>query len=459
MPRVRRTAATIVTSLLLPLLVIVPASVASGQPSVTSAAPSQTVAGLPAAVPVKQAKKKKKGYRVRPGLTFNSAVGPAGKRRAIVGKVNRAITHTKNGDTIRIMSWKIWTYAGVTRLLKAQKRGVKIQVLMDKKNTIVENNPHFWRLRNGLAAGNKKIGNKKKHSRAKLCTQSCRGKGGAAHSKFFLFSKAGRSRYVYMSSSANWGDAAANRQWNDMYTFVGDKQIYDFATKIFQEMWRDKPAKRPWQTFTKGKKSQVTAAFAPRGSKGRTNDPLAKTLQQVRCKGAQPAGGGNRTKIRVAPDVIRGEQGMKIARLLRKLWDQGCDVKVGHTVMGVDVMRLLRANRGRGPVPVRHLVQDHDGDGIFDRYFHLKVYTINGYIGNDRSATFVQHGSANTSRLADISDENIVYFRNYRKLTTKYQNHIDYWFRNFPASKPLNARAMILMRAGYIDPYQNMELD
>ncbi|WP_182523990.1 hypothetical protein [Nocardioides dongkuii] len=67
----------------------------------------------------------------------------------------------------------------MTALLNAQKRGVKVQAIMDKKNTIVENNPHFWRLRNGLKAGNKGKP-RARRSAAMLCDHSCRGKGGAA---------------------------------------------------------------------------------------------------------------------------------------------------------------------------------------------------------------------------------------------------------------------------------------
>src|SRR5690606_24076467 len=134
------------------------------------------------------------------------------------------------------------TQAGVTALLKAQKRGVIVKAIMDRKNTVVESNPHFPRLKKGLQAGNRKkdgtLRPKAKRSNAKLCTKSCRGPGGAAHSKFFIFSGSGKSKHIYMHSSSNWGDAAANRQWNDMYTFVGDKGIYDAAVKVFEQAWK-----------------------------------------------------------------------------------------------------------------------------------------------------------------------------------------------------------------------------
>ena len=80
---------------------------------------------------------------------------------------------------------------------------------------------------------------------------------------------------------------------------------------------------------------------------------------------------------------MRNERGMAIAQRLRELWIQGCDVRIAYTVMGVDVFRFLGAATARGPVPKKHLVQDFDGDGEFDNYFHLKALTINGvYDGN-----------------------------------------------------------------------------
>ncbi len=372
--------------------------------------------------------------------------------------MNSAISHTYRGEQIRIYSWKIWTRAGVTALLRAQKRGVIVHVIMDKKNTIVERNPHFYRLRNGLRAGNK---NKPvaKRSAAKLCDHSCRGRGGAAHSKFMLFSKAGKSKNVYMMGSANWGDAAANLQWNDMYTFVGNKAIYNAGVAAFEQSWKDKPLKNPWTELTTGGGSTVVA-WGPTTKASRRDDRLMGTLKRVRCRGATNGAGNarGRTIIRTAPDVIRGKRGMNVALQLRRLWDNGCDVKIGFTVMGKDVSKMLRQHRRRGPVPLRHLVQDFDGDGVFDRYFHLKAYTVNGVIGKKTNATWMLAGSSNTSGLALNSDEEFLYFINRPSITKRYQNHINYWFDHFPESqrRPMAGR---LGSEAPIDPYAKMELD
>jgi phosphatidylserine/phosphatidylglycerophosphate/cardiolipin synthase-like enzyme len=424
----------------------------------TAAAPIEATTGLaPAAAAAKGDAKPK--FRVTPGVTFNNPLGSHAARRALIRKVNVAIDRAPKGSEIRIFSWKIYTRAGVTALLEAQKRGVKVRAIMDKKNTIVERNPHFPRLRKGLAAGNKNRA-KKNWSGARLCDHSCRGRGGAAHSKFMLFSRAGASKYVYMASSANWGDAAANRQWNDMFTFVGNQKIYEAAVKVFDQAFRDKPLANPWfeQTANRGR---IVVAWAPTDAQSRRSDRLLATLRQTKCKGATGSAGNanGRTIIRVAPDVIRGERGMNVARELRRLWDLGCDVKVGYTVMGKDVSQLLRRSGKRGPVPLKHLVQDFDGDGIFDRYFHLKTYTINGRIGQDSEAYWLLTGSSNTSKLALLSDEQLIYLIDQERATKRYQQHIEYWYNNYPVSAPTSSRVRAGIRAGTIDPYANMERD
>ncbi|TIC87405.1 hypothetical protein E8D34_09745 [Nocardioides sp. GY 10113] len=456
MSRVRHSLSLVLISTVLIGLLLAP------QGSSAAAGTAQAAPGATAELGVTEGAARvaaRQKFRVKSGVTFNSPVGNTATKRAIISKVNRAISNTRRGSQIRIFSWKIWTRAGVTALLNAQKRGVVVHAIMDKKNTVVEDNPHFWRLKRGLQAGNK--GRKPaKRSGAILCDHSCRGKGGAAHSKFMLFSKSGASRYVYMHGSANWGDAAANLQWNDMYTFVGQKRIYDFAVKMFDQAYQDKPRKSPWREIRTSDGSAVLA-WSPSDPRSKRNDRLMATLKKVRCTGAT-GGAGNangRTIIRTAPDVIRGKRGMTVATQLRRLWREGCDVKIGYTVMGKDVFRLLNDGGARGPVPKKHFAQDFDGDGVFDRYFHLKVYTVNGVIGRDTSAYWMVSGSANTSQLGLVSDETYSYFFNKAKLTKRYQNHIDYWYRNYPESSVLTGGAERRIANGEIDPYAKIELD
>ena len=366
-------------------------------------------------------------FRPKNGPTFNSPLGSVTDRRAIFRKILRSVNSTKRGSTIKFFTWNFATSEGATALLRAQKRGVRVKLIMDKQNNKEVPNETFRRLRNGLKAGNAKWP-KSRRSWARTCRQSCRGPGGASHSKFFMFSKVGSAKRVVMQGSANLTLAATNNQWNDMYTYVNNKKIWKFTERIFAEASVDKRLKAPFEAI-KLKNSDLIM-FPLQGKKA--YDPVARMLNDVKCRNAASTASG-RTVIRIAPDVLRQGRGMSLATKVRDLWNQGCDIKIGYTVMGIDVGRFLRNPAGRGPVPMKHLVQDFNGDGVFDNYFHLKTMSINGNYAGNRSGYAVLNGSANWSSSSARSDENLGVFYT-KKRTLRYQGHFDYWYNNFPGT-------------------------
>jgi hypothetical protein len=109
------------------------------------------------------------------------------------------------------------------------------------------------------------------------------------------------------------------------------------------------------------------------------------------------------------------------------MWNNGCNIRIGYTVVGIDIGRMLRENSGRGPVPMKHLTQDNNCDGEFDNYFHLKSMTIRGHYNGDRSGYALVNGSANWSGLAKISDENLGIYRS-KKRVQRYEEHLDFWY-------------------------------
>jgi phosphatidylserine/phosphatidylglycerophosphate/cardiolipin synthase-like enzyme len=415
-------------------------------------------------------KPKKPPYVVRPGVTFNSALGSRAAKRKIYDKLLGAINHARPGSQIKIMSWNFMSAEATTALLRAQRRGAIVHLLIDASNNDEDTpNPPFQRLQRELERQN---GHKRpeRRSEAKMCAGSCRSSGGAAHAKYFLFSRTGKSRHVFMQGSANLTVAAAFNQWNDLFTFVDKPKLYAFAEGVFEQAWQDQPVKEPYVSFRAGR---FGIYFSPyKGSKF-VSDPVQDAMDQIRCKGAVQSGNArHRTIVRSAPDVIRGKRGMVAAKRLKKLWDQGCDVRLVYTVMGVDVRRVLRSPSGRGPVPMRHLVQDFDGDGDFDNYFHMKVLTINGVLGKDKTTYLMFNGSSNTSDLATWSDENIGSIRG-KGYTVKYQEHIDYWFEHAPKDGCEGQRERLGLcgtsaggaggggaaRTWVADPYVNVDLD
>ncbi len=404
--------------------------------------------------PVTRLAAKPKRYSPRPGVVFNTALGARSSRNAIFGKIIAAINHAPAKSRVRIMSWNIMSRTAVDALLRAQARGVKLRVLMDNTNLVDIPNPGFKRLRAGFKRANQKLPMKRR-SYAKTCMQSCRGARGAAHSKIYLFSKTGKAHDVVMSGSANLTVAGAVNQWNDMYTWVDNGGLYQFAVRVYREMWKDQPVEQQFVQHSTGKD---TLGFTPLiGPGGRTPDPVQNLLSQVSCKKAKTTRHG-RTIIRAAPDVMRNERGMAIAQRLRDLWAQGCDVRIAYTVMGVDIFKFLGQPTARGVVPKKHLVQDFDGDGEFDNYFHLKALTINGVLGDDRRAYVTLNGSSNWSGFAAVSDENFGIITR-RNTTLRYQQFIDHWYENFPKSTAPNAMAARRLARGDINPYAHVDMD
>ena len=378
---------------------------------------------VPASTPAQAAPD---NYTPKRGVTFNNPLGDATAKRAIFRQVMRSINSSPRGSDINIFSWNFLTSEGADKLLRAQRRGVRVRLIMDIRNRTEIDNPPFRRLKSGLRAGNEDR-RAERRSWARVCRGTCRAGRGSAHSKFFMFSKAGKARNVVIQGSANFTLASTNNQWNDTYTYVGNPAVWDFTSRIFNEAARDKPVARPFRSLAMGRDRFVIFPLLGK----RAVDPVRSALDKISCRGATNTASG-RTVIRIAPDVIRQDRGMDLARKVRRLWNLGCDVKIGYTVMGIQIGRMLRSKSGRGPVPMRHLVQDFDGDGEFDRYFHLKAMSVTGNVGGDRSGHVVVNGSANWSGLARVSDENVgVYWR--KLLTRRYQKHIDYWYNNFPS--------------------------
>jgi hypothetical protein len=392
-------------------------------------------------------------YHVPAGPIINSATGTKAQQYAIYNHITAAIQHAQPKSWIRIMTWNFMTRGGVNALTNAQKRGVVIRLIMSKANndpSVGAPNPYYNRLQHNFTVWNK-AHPKKPASFTKMCAHSCRGRKGEAHSKYYLFSHSGASKDVLMEGSANYTAAASLNQWNDEFTFVGRTKMFNYALGVYKQMWKDKPVVQAWQSRNFG---DVTLDFSPELGVGwkSSDDPWRQILGQVKCTGATNGNDNHHTIIRLAPDVVRNDRGMELAHLLRGLWNQGCDVQMGYTVIAPAIKQYLESGSGRGPLPLVHLVQDFNQDGQFDNYFHLKVMTVNGVIGSNKAAFEMIDGSSNNSGLATASDENIAVIRR-RGAVLKYQKFITYWIAHPPKYNtthqipPPDERALAGMRA------------
>ncbi len=289
---------------------------------------------------------KPKRYSPKPGVAFNSALGPKADRNRIFGKIIAAINHAPERSRIRVMSWNIMSRTAVDALLRAQARGVKVRVLMDNTNLVDIPNPGFQRLKASFKRTNQRMDIKQsRRSYAKTCIQSCRGARGAAHAKFYLFSKTGKAKNVVMSGSANLTVAGAVNQWNDLYTWVDNRRLFNFASRVYAEMWQDAPVAQQFVQFSTGKD---LLGFTPLfGPSGRTADPVQDLLSRVTCTGATGAGKNGRTIVRAAPDVMRNERGHGHRPAAARAVDPG--VRRPHRLHRHGRRRLPLPRRGHGP--------------------------------------------------------------------------------------------------------------
>ncbi|HET9421120.1 MAG TPA: phospholipase D-like domain-containing protein [Nocardioides sp.] len=378
-------------------------------------------------------------FRPKKGVSFNV---PGSQE--INAKVLRAIRHSPKRSKIRAMTWNFNSWVFVNALRAAHNRGVSVRIIMARTlaNEQGPNGP-FAVMRRALAGGNNNSRRPAMKSWFRTCSHSCRGTGGAMHSKLYLFSKVGRAKQVVMSSSANLTGSAASAQYNDMYTIVGRKKPYAVSIKVFNEAAKDRPA--PYRGYQDGK---IRGWFTP--NKGRPDLPY-QMLNNVKCQGARGAGIRGRTSIRIAQDVFNGDRGAKIARRIKELHRFGCNVRIVYSQMAGQSREILAG------VPKNHLVSDRDGDGAYDIYLHMKAMSISGFYGRNRGARIVYNGTANFSGIGLIADENgLVIERD--GVERAYGRQINRLFNIHLKSVPLDPEVEESVERGLvIDPYRNME--
>ena len=144
--------------------------------------------------------------RVEPGrsaTTFNYPFSTAARRNAIRHRVLKAIKYTPRGARIRLATFSYGDAKMTRALIKAHKRGVSVQLLVNRDSERLGR--PYDRLQRAL--GDRR---KPRHgmspaevSFARSCLRSCRGSRGTLHSKIFLFSQVGHTRWVSMVGSAN----------------------------------------------------------------------------------------------------------------------------------------------------------------------------------------------------------------------------------------------------------------
>ena len=176
----------------------------------------------------------------------------------------------------------------VNALIRAHtRRKVSVRVVMDRLNAN-PSNPNFGvnRLEKALKVGNGKRKNVDK-SFVRKCVSACRAQRGIAHTKFYLFSKAGKARNIIMYGSANATDLAAGAQWNDLYTIRRDR---DDLRRVRQRLQGDDAGHATSSSLTSPtpRRQQGSRCFYPYKGRGHREGPDAERAQPTWSARARP---------------------------------------------------------------------------------------------------------------------------------------------------------------------------
>ncbi len=405
-------------------------------------------------------------YVVQPGITFNHPFRSTKKKTKIQRQIVKTVKNVPAGESIRVMTWNFDSPRLTKVFVKAHQRGVSVQIIMARGLARTQGPGRSYpTLRKALKKGSADRP-KELRSWIRTCVSTCRGKGGAMHSKLMLVSRSGTTNWIAMQGSGNFTGAAAVQQFNDWTTITENQPLYDGWMTMWNQAKKDKNTK-PLRftvpsTTTPG--ATITSIFAPHKKK---IDPALKVLNDVTCSGATNVAGG-RTKVRIANAVWGDERGVKVARKVRALANAGCDVRIVFMMMPMKIRNILRG------LPAKQMVYitGATANKFKDRYVHLKGLSVQGNIGGRTDGTAVLSSSENWTQLGWHSDEQNVIFANDTAMATAYADWVDLIYRqaprnlnNYVNSADPNGRAMpgggpgteFLAPKDY--PFEDLELD
>ena len=397
------------------LAALLAAPMTGGTAGAAPVAASPVSAKAPSAADARKPGKPNKKWKVPIGAKFNNPMVEK-KRFVIERHVLRAIRNTPKGEKITISAYSLDRQVFADELIRAKKRGVKVKVLL---------NDHL--VPNAQVRIQRVLGhNTKKSSFLKRCISGCRADENEynnLHSKFYLFSRTGKNRNVVMLGSYNMTLNAVRWQWNDLYTMVGKKTLYDQFTALFNDMRPDWDKRRASYEFCDGglvcpagdMQKYHTIVF-PRHTTS-SKDAVLDILNNVQCVYTDAAGTQRRTILRLSMHTMRGNRGNYIADKLRDLYAQGCNLRVNYGLMGYHTKQHIGAPTARGRVPLRstgfNLVDDpvstspddEEEPENIERYTHHKYFVLKGSYKGVIDSNIVWTGSTNWSSLGTPQDE------------------------------------------------------
>ena len=358
-------------------------------------------------------------YVVKPGITFNHPFRH-GKRGKIHRRIVKALKNAPAGASVRVITWNFDSPYLARKFIAAHQRGVSVQIIMSRGLARSQGgNPQrsYPMMMRAFARDNDRP--RELRSWIRTCKQTCRGRRGSMHPKLMLVSRSGATNWIVMQGSGNFTGAAAVQQFNDWTTVTENKALYDGWMHMWNQAVQDRNF--PVLRFTVG---NITSMFAPhRGNV----DPALSVLNKVQCTGATNTPSG-RTKVRVANAVWGEERGARIARKVRQLRDQGCDVEIVFMMMQRRIRHILRGMRAKQMV----YILGAEADKFKDRYVHMKGLAVQGHVDGRPDGNVVLSSSENWTRLGWHSDEQNIIIRDDPVMTQKYVDWVDLIYREAP---------------------------
>ena len=306
-------------------------------------------------------------------------------------------------STIRMSAYSITDGRVAKALVAAHKRCVSVQVLMN--NHLSRTTDPAWRTLEN-AFGTRVFGSegRSRRSFAHRCSSGCRGSG-VLHTKMYLFNSTlldpsrNKIRYTTAVGSSNMTSNAAEVQWNDLYTVRGRADLYGTFLRVFNLMKADNGVHRKLIQVNNG---IYQSTFWPQ-ARGAA-DPTMQMLKSVHCTGANGGTGiGGHSVVYINMHAWFGTRGLGLANQVRKMYNNGCYVRVLYSFMSYGVFKKLHSGTG-SRMSVRRTTFSHNGRTAYV-YSHFKNTSVSGYVGKDRSAKVVWTGSNNFTNDGTHFDE------------------------------------------------------
>ena len=212
-----------------------------------------------------------KVYMPATGATFNDPNGTRDQQTVLMRQIIEAVNNVPSGSIIRVVAYSFDYQPVADALIAAKKRGAQVRLLIDSHASTAQ----IKQLRSYLGTGTSD------GSYLRTCKYSCMAnKPSFIHSKLYLFSRTGGATQVSMNSSANPAETGISKSWNNTYTTVGDKTLYDANVANFNDMLPDKTNTKYYHTVESPPYKEY---FFPRAGSTKNSDTLYNILNDVSC--------------------------------------------------------------------------------------------------------------------------------------------------------------------------------